>query len=149
MGKLIYVLYLLVVAVLNLLIFLTPYLASTNHWAAPILYRGFSYICHQIPERSFFAFGHQLPVCARDTAIYFTMLVGAVIYPIFSKIESKKIPKLIFFVLAIAPLGIDGVSQLLGIWESTNLVRVVTGGIAGFAIPFYFFPIVNRFVSRR
>jgi len=27
-------------------------------------------VCHQLPDRSFFLWGHQLPVCARCTGIY-------------------------------------------------------------------------------
>jgi uncharacterized membrane protein len=34
-------------------------------------------------------------------------------------------------VLALIPIGVDGVGQLLGYWESTNPIRLVTGGLIG------------------
>jgi uncharacterized membrane protein len=33
--------------------------------------------------------------------------------------------------MSLIPIGIDGVGQLLGFWESTNIVRVITGVIIG------------------
>ena len=35
-------------------------------------------------------------------------------------------------VLGILPLGVDGVGQLVGLWESINSVRLVTGVLTGF-----------------
>lgn len=35
------------------------------------------------------------------------------------------------FILGLLPLMVDGGGQLLGWWESTNLVRLVTGLLAG------------------
>jgi uncharacterized membrane protein len=38
-----------------------------------------------------------------------------------------------FIILSIVPLSIDGTGQLLGFWESINLIRTATGIIAGMA----------------
>lgn len=37
----------------------------------PWLYEFFARICHQDPERSWYLFGHTLPVCIRCASIYF------------------------------------------------------------------------------
>ncbi|MBI5046760.1 DUF2085 domain-containing protein [Candidatus Micrarchaeota archaeon] len=105
------------------------------------------------PSEVGYAFGQ----CARNTSIYFFMLFGAIIFPIFRKTDSKNVPSLIWLILAITPIGIDGTTQLIaniidwhyywlsfiGLHESTNVLRVITGGIAGFAVSFYAIPILN------
>jgi len=97
--------------------------------------------------------GYKLPVCARDVGIYLFMLLGAIIYPFIFKLDNKKILPPLLLVLAIAPLALDGSLQLLsdmGInllgfpYESTNMIRLLTGAIAGTAVTFYVIPIANR-----
>ena len=38
-------------------------------------------------------------------------------------------------------MGLDGVGQLLGLWESTNLMRFITGFIAGIGIGYFLYAI--------
>lgn len=42
-----------------------------------IVYQSASYLCHQLPARSFFTAGVQWPVCARCTGLYLSAPVGA------------------------------------------------------------------------
>ena len=58
--------------------------------------------------------------------------------------DKKEILPAIWLILAIVPIGIDGTGQLLGFWESTNLIRAITGGIVGIAIAVYMIPILNK-----
>ena len=37
-------------------------------------------VCHQRPERSFFLWAHQMPVCARCTGIYAGAALGALVF---------------------------------------------------------------------
>lgn len=114
-----------------LLIVLPPLLVDRIP-AVGFLYLFFSPLCHQLPERSFFLFGHQLCVCARCTGIYFGVLLGG----IFARKES---PHPLVLVAALIPMALDGGSQLL-FRESTNLLRLGTGLIAGVAVAFYLYP---------
>ena len=86
-------------------------------------------LCHQLDERSFFANGNQMPFCSRCTAIFVGLSMGLLFISFF------KVPldELFIFViiLSLVPIGIDGVGQLLGFWESTNIIRVITGIIIG------------------
>ncbi len=91
--------------------------------------------------------GFELAACARDSAVYFAMLIGALALPFFEKIESREVPPVIYLIIAIIPLALDGAGQLIGLWESTNLMRIVTGSFAGFAVPIYLLPILNSFLS--
>ena len=34
-------------------------------------------------------------------------------------------------IIGLLPIGIDGVGQLLGFWESTNIIRLITGLLIG------------------
>lgn len=98
------------------------------------------------------ALGYKFPVCARDIGIYLFMLIGAIAYPFVFKLDEKRILPPILLIIAILPLAIDGTVQLLsdiGIgpfigYESTNLLRLITGGMAGFAVSFYVIPILNK-----
>lgn len=112
-----------------LLIVLTPLLVERAPLGSVFLYLFFSPICHQIPERSFFFFGHQLPVCARCTGIYFGAFLG-------SFFARKKAPPRLFLIAALIPLVLDGGTQLF-FRESTNVLRLGTGLLAGFAAIFY------------
>lgn len=98
--------------------------------------------------------GYKFPVCSRDISLYFFMLIGALIYPMFRDIESKKLLPPVFLVIAIAPLALDGGLQFLaggGLlpfeYESTNAVRAFTGLIAGFVTSFYIIPMLQNLRS--
>ena len=45
---------------------------------------------------------------------------------------------------ALVPLGLDGVTQLLGLRESTNPLRIATGVIAGMAFGLWILSAVER-----
>lgn len=155
------------------LILATPFLLIEKSPVAQPLYQGFSYTCHQLNSRSLCIYpgkgnaaldctespalslaktnmvsvggeiGYKIPVCARDIGIYFAMLAGLAVLPFVRKVENEKIPDKWLLVLALIPIAIDGGGQLLGFWESTNAIRLWTGAVAGFALPFYVVPMAN------
>lgn len=86
-------------------------------------------ICHQKIERSFFINGNQMPFCARCTAIWLGLVIG-IGFIIFFKIELNE-KFILIIILGIIPIAIDGFGQLLELWESTNIVRVITGLLIG------------------
>jgi uncharacterized membrane protein len=87
-------------------------------------------LCHQKAERSFFLNENQMPFCSRCTAIWLGFTIGLGLL-VFYKIElNEKFLILIF--IGLAPIGIDGVGQLFGFWESSNIVRLITGLLVGF-----------------
>jgi len=98
--------------------------------------------------------GYKFAVCSRDVALYFAMFLGGIIYPFIRKIEEKKMLPAIYFIVAISPIALDGVVQLASIigilppYESTNMIRMVTGGLAGFAAAIYIIPIIMSLFSK-
>jgi len=94
-----------------------------------VIYTSGDRLCHQQADRSLFLNGNEMPFCTRCTAIWFGIVLGLG-FMVFFKIElNEKFVAIIL--LGLIPIGIDGVGQLLGFWESTNLIRFITGLLAG------------------
>jgi len=86
-------------------------------------------LCHQKAERSFFINENQMPFCSRCTAIWLGIAVGLGLM-IFYKIELNE--RILFLIIiGIVPIGVDGIGQLFNLWESTNIIRFITGILAG------------------
>lgn len=91
------------------------------------------------PEKAAYKF----PVCSRDVAIYLAMLIGMLLLPFIQRMESEDWPNRFILLVSAVPIGIDGTGQLLGFWESTNAIRILTGALIGIVLPFYIVPILN------
>ncbi len=89
--------------------------------------------CHQLPQRTLTLNGNQMPFCARCVAIYLLMAIGLAItvLPHLPRYDELTALRWWVVVAALVPIGVDGVGQLLGYWESSNLARFVTGGLIG------------------
>lgn len=110
-------------------------------------------LCHQLPSRSFFAGGVQLPVCARDTGIYigFALSLGAI-----ALLERPRRPTrlpsawvLIAGAIGAAAMIVDGVTSYAGLRETSNAVRLATGLASGWALPLVVVPMLNGQMWRR
>lgn len=99
-----------------------------NPFAGAMYYLG-DLNCHQLSERSLYLNGNQMPFCSRDLGL-FIGLVGGMILAIALDIGMS----LPIFLLTLAPLGADGLLQLLTAYESSNSVRLLTGIIAGLGV---------------
>jgi uncharacterized membrane protein len=128
------------VAMLSLIIG-APIALQTGHpsWGLTI-YGAFSYVCHQIPERSFFIGGHQFAVCSRCTGLYAGFTVATVVYPLVRSLRQTEAPPRKWLFIAAAPLALDFTVGFLGIWESTHSSRFATGALLGAVAVFYVMP---------
>ncbi len=79
--------------------------------------------CHQLPQRSFFVKGYQLPLCARCTGIFIGNIIVVLLLPL--KIADYK------FALFMLPMIIDGGIQYMTEYRSNNIRRLVTGIMFG------------------
>lgn len=121
---------------------------------ADMIYWSYQWFCHQRPWRSYHLFDYQLAMDARMMLMFGAMAVSSyVIY--FKQIKPlKPVVAMIFGLLLIAPLGVDGVTQAIAevsslkdyslpLYESTNFIRSFTGLIFGVGIAFSVFPYLN------
>lgn len=139
---------------------------GTFAWSELNPFWGFVYAfgdlnCHQKHERSWEINGNQMPVCTRDIGIFIGLFIGAALFGLRGvnrwtvrdtflsvfpdeKIETlylkdrRMVAMLLLIGIGVAPMGIDGFTQLLTGYESTNPVRVVTGLFSGLVIGWWF-----------
>ena len=114
-------------------------------------------VCHQIHTHSFFIGEHQLPLCARCTGIYLGAIVGLALL---SRLRSHSvrlpagamIPVLALFFVSMVADGLNSTAQAVGgsgLWDTTNITRIVTGALSGLSVAFFFFPVFNLSLWQR
>lgn len=117
--------------------------------ASNYIYAPFSYLCHQISERSPHFAGEQLAVCSRCFGVYAGLAFGVLAYPFLRSVQSTDaLPRMILF-LAPVPTAIDFALGFFGIWENTHFSRFSTGAILGAVCAFFVVPglvDINRFL---
>lgn len=103
-------------------------------------------ICHQMPERSIFIGGAQLPLCARCTGIYGSIFIFFLYFLLRKRFRADYPPKtglLIFTVCCLAPFMYDGGSAYMGFHATNNLTRILTGAFAGLPLSFLIIFLLN------
>lgn len=122
------------------LIFGTPLLADSHGVLSLVLYRSFSAICHQMPERSFHLHGFPLAVCSRCTGIYAGFLVGLLIAPLVRNLRECEMPHRRWLILAALPVLADFSVDFVGLVNNTFVSRAATGALFGAVAAFYILP---------
>ena len=90
-----------------------------------------SMICHQLPERSFFLDGRQLPVCARCTGLYVSGAAGFLGWVAVKLARGGRgfavSPRAALAIVAGAamPTAISYLTGVAGVWDGSNLTRAV------------------------
>jgi uncharacterized membrane protein len=107
---------------------------------AAAIYKTFSFVCHQIPERSFHLAGHKFGVCSRCTGLYAGFAGAALIYPLVRSLQRTDTPSRLWLILATLPLVIDFALGYFSIWENTHLSRFLTGALLSSVAVFYIMP---------
>ena len=108
----------------------------------------FRFMCHGIPARCLTFFGVPMPICARCAGVYVGLLAGVLTTALLftsramSWLRERTIRPFVLF--AMVPMAIDGVTQLTGLRESTNPLRIATGLIAGFAFGLWILSAIER-----
>lgn len=118
-----------------------PFAAAGEYQAlARTIHKAFSYLCHQIPDRSFFVADHPLAVCARCTGIYAGFAAAAIFYPLLKSLRQTETPARKWLFLAATPLAIDWSLEFFGIAHNTHTSRFLTGALLGATAAFFVLP---------
>lgn len=100
--------------------------------------------------------GYKVALCERDIAIYLSLALFGIIFELTGR-KLKGLPWYFWFLFALAPIAIDGFSQLPGLaqgwpsWlpvrESTPLLRNLTGILFGAGTGWYMYPLMEETMS--
>ena len=103
--------------------------------AAFFTYLPFSFVCHQMPERSFSLMRHPLAVCHRCSGIYLGFFLGTLLSSFLFRIPRRLWRSCVLSAAAL--LALDALLPVTGIWSGFWLCRFLTGLIFGIvAAPF-------------
>jgi uncharacterized membrane protein len=107
---------------------------------------------YQLAAREFVGngqMGYKMTLCARDAAIYSALFLGGLIYshPVVRR-KLQPVPIWLYVLLGLAPIGLDGFSQLLGyppfnLWparETLPAFRIMSGALFGLMNAWLGFP---------
>lgn len=112
-----------------------PLLSGSFPVAAFFIYLPFSFLCHQMPERSFTLLRHPLAVCHRCSGIYLGLFLGTLLTPFFLRMPPRARRTCVFS--AAAFLAMDALIPFTGFWNGFWLCRFLTGLVfGGAAAPF-------------
>ena len=118
-----------------------PYLAyAGQRQASDLAYNALFGFCHQRADRSFTLFDDKMGVCARCFGVYLGLFTGTVSWGLFWK--KRSYPPNWILLAALTPLMLDGFTQLMGLRESINTMRLATGLLFGLVLPYYLVPAV-------
>ena len=122
---------------------------------ASVIYRVYSFLCHQRPWRSIHIFDYQVAWCTRDTFIYLSIGLAGIL------VKLRKIRRVPWFlaVLSIIPIALDGGTQFIAemqatlndqldfFYASTNFFRMLTGTIFGTGVGLWLFSMMDETIE--
>jgi len=141
---------------------------------AKVIYTIYRPACHQRPERSYFIGGPQhvysleelsaagvdvnplaraigneqlgwkFAFCERDTAIYGSIFLTGLLYGLIRRRLGGWQMRFRYYLIFLLPMGVDGVLQLFGFYESNWLWRTVTGVIFGLGSVLFAYPYLEE-----
>jgi uncharacterized membrane protein len=72
-------------------------------------------LCHQIPEQSFFLFGHQVAFCHREAAMYTALFIGGLLYAPAREWLARHPISMRMVLLLLLPLFLDGARHFVAL----------------------------------
>ncbi len=105
------------------------------------IFQAYHLICAQIPSHSYFLFGYQLALCARNLAIYGSLFLGTLLF----RAVRGWLPAIgwRWWLVTMLPMALDGGTQLFGWRESNWELRTLTGSIFGLGVCWFVLPMLE------
>ena len=101
-------------------------------------------ICEQIPSHSYYLFGYQMALCARNLAIYGSIFACSLAFRL---VRRRMLPlDWRLWLLMILPMALDGGTQLFGWRESNWELRTLTGVLFGVACCWLILPTLEGLI---
>ena len=146
--------YVIVLTALVFLPFLAPiFLGLGLDFLAKPIYFIYSFTCHQFDHRSLHILDHQVAWCSRDTAIWLSFWLVALLV---KRFHFKPI-KLFWLIPFVIPIALDGgiqtiytmfdinpigINDGMPLYVSNNFIRYMTGSIFGIGISLWISPTI-------
>jgi uncharacterized membrane protein len=124
-----------------------------------LLFRLYTPLCHQLPERSFFVCGHQVAFCHRCAAMYTSILAAGLLFGLLRRRVRPAALKI--GALLLLPMLLDGGTHLIddlfglglrgggdAIGTPNFWLRMITGLLVGIAVLVALYPRVERNLAR-
>jgi len=102
--------------------------------------------------------GYKVALCERDVAIYLSMLIFGIIFGLSGR-RIKSLHWVLWLLIGLGPIGLDGFSQLFSqfnwTWfaavipyrESTPFLRALTGALFGLSTAWFAYPNIEESMS--
>ncbi len=113
-------------------------------WLGTAAWAGYSPFCHQDPERSFHIHGVQLLACSRCVGVIAGAGLGLLLAALAGRVGRTRLLPPVLLAIALAPLALDALLGLAGVWSNTFVSRTATGLFAGALGAFYLLPAATR-----
>jgi uncharacterized membrane protein len=110
-----------------------------------------SSLCHQLEERSSYIDGFQMPLCARCLGLHLAFLISATLIMVRRDSRLSGLPSarsMVAIGLLMAPAMADVALSYLGVVETDNVRRAVTGAMFGAALAFVLIPFIRSVLSK-
>ncbi len=118
-------------------------LAGSHPRIAAAIRRGYGACCAQVPSHTLLVRGAPMAICARCFALYGSLAaVGGAWWGVRRLFPAARV-RLATLALACLPMAVDVLTQSLGLRESTQPLRLLTGALAGGTAAFLVFPILG------
>jgi len=109
-------------------------------------------LCHQIVDRTFNIDILYMPVCSRDTGIYLGIFISLITIILLERRIKGEFPSLKIVLVTVGVfliMGLDVVLSFLGIIESNNIIRFITGFLTGWFMILLLLPLANNVMFKR